>query len=63
MKEADDSASFMLSSCFDDYRTFASYIRPYKELWSRLNGKRYEFKAGLLGMLLETIMFPLLLVW
>lgn len=59
-----------LSKVEAEIRTYASknshlsqMIRPYKELWSRLNGKRYEFKAGLLGMLLETIMFPLLLVW
>lgn len=39
-------------------------IKPYKELWSRLNGKKSEFKANLLGLLLETtIIFPLLLVW
>lgn len=60
-----------LSKVEAEIRTYASkcshlsqIIKPYKELWSRLNVKKSEFKANLLGLLLETtIIFPLLLVW
>ena len=59
-----------LSKVEAEIRTYASkgshlsqIIKPYKELWSRLNGKKSEFKANLLGLLLETtIIFPLLFV-
>ena len=60
-----------LSKVETEIRTYASkgshlsqMIKPYRELWSRINGKRSEFKTNLLGLLLETtIMLPLLLVW
>ena len=59
-----------LSKVEAEIRTYASkgshlsqIIKQYKELWSRLNGKKTEFKTSLLGLLLEIIMLPLLLVW
>lgn len=60
-----------LSKVETEIRTYASkgshlsqMIKPYRELWSRINGKRSEFKTNLLGLLLETtIMLPFLLVW
>ena len=38
-------------------------IRPYKALLSKLQNKEQNFKKTLLGLLLETIVLPLLLVW
>lgn len=38
-------------------------IRPYKTLLSKLQNKGQDFKKTLLGLLLETIVLPLLLVW
>ena len=60
-----------LSKVEAEIRTYASkgshlsqIIKPYKELWSRLNDKRSEYKAKLLELLLEvTIICPLLLIW
>lgn len=53
-----------IRTCASKGSHLSQIIKPYKELWSRLNGKKSEFKANLLGLLLETtIIFPLLLVW
>lgn len=38
-------------------------IKPYKVLLSKIQNKGQSFKGALLGLLLETIMLPLLLVW
>lgn len=38
-------------------------IRPYKALLSKLQNKEQNFKKTLLGLLLEIIVLPFLLVW
>ena len=38
-------------------------IKPYKALLSKIQNKGQNFKGALLGLLLEIIMLPLLLVW